>query len=399
MVNNLHKKYRPLFQIPENWIYFDGNSLGPLQKTIIKKVSNMISNEWGEQIIKGWNKSNWMTQPDNVGNLIAKLIGADKNSVTVGDTLAIKLFQAISGALQVSKKTGVVLSDESNFPSDLYIANSYLKEKNLSEVKLVNKTKIEDELQKGKVSILMLTQVDYRTGELYDLKKINNIAKKMGVITVWDFAHSIGALPLNVREDDVDFAVGCTYKYLCGGPGSPAFIYVNPKYIDKINPIIAGWLGHENPFNFDLNYKPARDIKRFRIGTPPVIQMSALEEVLKIWETVDIDLIRKEAISLTSLFINKINNSKLKLSLISPKNPKKRGNQVAYKTENAYEKMQALIDLDVIGDYREPNIMRFGFNPLYNSEDDVIRATEILKKICNEEIWKKNKYSKRKLVT
>ena len=229
MVNNLHKKYRPLFQIPENWIYFDGNSLGPLQKTIIKKVSNMISNEWGEQIIKGWNKSNWMTQPDNVGNLIAKLIGADKNSVTVGDTLAIKLFQAMSGALQVSKKTGVVLSDESNFPSDLYIANSDLKEKNLSEVKLVNKTKIEDELQKGKVSILMLTQVDYRTGELYDLKKINNIAKKMGVITVWDFAHSIGALPLNVREDDVDFAVGCTYKYLCGGPGSPAFIYVNPK--------------------------------------------------------------------------------------------------------------------------------------------------------------------------
>ena len=186
---------------------------------------------------------------------------------------------------------------------------------------------------------------------------------------------------------------------MCGGPGSPAFIYVNPKHINKINPIIAGWLGHENPFNFDLSYKPAKDIKRFRIGTPPVIQMSALEEVLKIWETVDIDLIRKEAISLTSLFINKINNSKLKLSLISPKNPKKRGNQVAYKTENAYEKMQALIDLDVIGDYREPNIMRFGFNPLYNSEDDVIRATEILKKICNEEIWKKNKYSKRKLVT
>ena len=186
-----------------------------------------------------------------------------------------------------------------------------LKEKNLSEVKLVNKTKIEDELQKGKVSILMLTQVDYRTGELYDLKKINNIAKKMGVITVWDFAHSIGALPLNVREDDVDFAVGCTYKYLCGGPGSPAFIYVNPKYIDKINPIIAGWLGHEN----------------------------------------------------------------------------------------AYEKMQALIDFGVIGDYREPNIMRFGFNPLYNSEEDIIKAVEILNKILKNNLWKNKKYSKRKLVT
>ena len=399
MVNNLHKKYRPLFQIPENWIYFDGNSLGPLQKTIIKKVSNMISNEWGEQIIKGWNKSNWMTQPDNVGNLIAKLIGADKNSVTVGDTLAIKLFQAISGALQVSKKTGFVLSDESNFPSDLYIANSYLKEKNLSEVKLVNKTKIEDELQKGKVSILMLTQVDYRTGELYDLKKINNIAKKMGVITVWDFAHSIGALPLNVREDDVDFAVGCTYKYLCGGPGSPAFIYVSPKYIDKINPIIAGWLGHENPFNFDLNYKPARDIKRFRIGTPPVIQMSALEEALKIWDNVDINFIRKEAQLLTSLFIDKINDLKFDMKLISPRHSDQRGSQVAYVTKNAYEKMQALIDFGVIGDYREPNIMRFGFNPLYNSEEDIIKAVEILNKILKDNLWKNKKYSKRKLVT
>ena len=391
LVKKINSKYNqtPLF------IKCDLKDIDELKNSI----SKVLTDEWGEQIIKGWNKSNWMTQPDRIGNVIAKLIGASKNTVTVGDTLAIKLFQAISGAHQISKKKGLILSDKSNFPSDLYIANSYLKDKNLSKVRLVSKNKIVDELNKGEVSILMLTHVDYRTGELYDIKKISKIARNMGIITIWDFAHSIGALPLSVKKDDIDFAVGCTYKYLCGGPGSPAFIYVNPKHINKINPIIAGWLGHENPFNFDLSYKPAKDIKRFRIGTPPVIQMSALEEVLKIWETVDIDLIRKEAISLTSLFINKINNSKLKLSLISPKNPKKRGNQVAYKTENAYEKMQALIDLDVIGDYREPNIMRFGFNPLYNSEDDVIRATEILKKICNEKIWKKNKYSKRKLVT
>ena len=399
MVNNLHKKYRPLFHIPKNWIYLDGNSLGPLQKTIIKKVSNVINNEWGEQIIKGWNKSNWMTQPDYIGNLIAKLIGANENSVTVGDTLAIKLFQAISGAHQVSKKDGFVLSDQSNFPSDLYIANSYLKEKNLSEVQLVSKNKIEDELQKGKISILMLTQVDYRTGELYDLKKINKLAKKMGVITVWDFAHSIGALPLNVEEDGVDFAVGCTYKYLCGGPGSPAFIYVNPKHIKKIDPVIAGWLGHENPFKFDLFYKPAQDIKRFRIGTPPVIQMAALETALKIWENIDINLIRKEAKLLTSLFVNKINQFDLDMKLISPVNPENRGNQVAYQTNNAYEKIQALIDFDVIGDYREPDIMRFGFNPLYNSELDVIKATNILGSIVKKGLWKNNKYSKRNLVT
>ena len=207
MVNTLHKKYKPLFYIPKNWIYLDGNSLGPLTKNIKNSISKVVTDEWGEQIIKGWNKSNWMTQPDRIGNVIAKLIGASKNSVTVGDTLAIKLFQAISGAHQISKKKGLILSDKSNFPSDLYIANSYLKDKNLSKVRLVSKNKIVDELNKGEVSILMLTHVDYRTGELYDLKKISKIARNMGIITIWDFAHSIGALPLSVKKDDIDFAV------------------------------------------------------------------------------------------------------------------------------------------------------------------------------------------------
>ncbi|MFL2801318.1 MAG: kynureninase [Paracoccaceae bacterium] len=399
MVNTLHKKYRPLFYIPQNWIYLDGNSLGPLQKSIINSVSNVITNEWGRQIIKGWNKANWMAQPDKIGNQIAKLIGANKDSVTIGDSLAIKLFQAISGAVQVSKNKGFILSDDSNFPSDLYIANSYLKEKNLPEVRVVHKTKIEDELQRGDISILMLTHVDYRTGEIYNLKKINNIARDMNIITVWDFAHSVGALPLNVKENHIDFAVGCTYKYLSCGPGSPAFLYVKPKHINKIDPVIAGWLGHENPFNFDLSYKPAKDIKRFRIGTPPVIQMAALEEALKMWDNVDINLIRKEAQLLTSLFINKIEHLNLDMKLISPKSQNNRGNQVAYQTENAFEKMQALIDYNVIGDYREPNIMRFGFNPLYNSEKDVNKAIKILKIIFKKDIWKNNKYSKRNFVT
>tara|TARA_A100001011_G_C14247229_1_gene816141 strand:- start:298 stop:1497 length:1200 start_codon:yes stop_codon:yes gene_type:complete len=399
MVNKLHIKYKPLFQIPKNWIYLDGNSLGPLQKNIKKSVSYVTNEEWGKQLIKGWNKSGWMTQPDKIGNQIAKLIGAKDDSVTVGDTLAIKLFQALSGAIQVAKKRGVILSDNSNFPSDLYIANSYLKEIQLPPVRLVKKNKLEDELKKGNISILMLTHVDYRTGELHNLKKLNKIARDLGIITIWDFAHSVGALPLDVQNDNTDFAVGCTYKYLCGGPGSPAFIYVKPEHIKKIDPVIAGWLGHKNPFNFDLSYKPAKDIKRFRIGTPPVIQMAVLETALKIWEKVDINLIRKEAQLLISIFIEKINHLNLDMKLISPSNSNERGSQVAYKTTNAYEKMQALIDFEVIGDYREPDIMRFGFNPLYNSEKDVIKAIEILEIILRKDIWKDMKYSKRNFVT
>ena len=245
----------------------------------------------------------------------------------------------------------------------------------------------------------MLTHVDYRNGEIYDLNKLSKIAQELGIITVWDLAHSVGALPVNVKKENIDFAVGCTYKYLCGGPGSPAFIYVNPKHIKKINPVIAGWLGHQKPFDFDISYKPAEDIKRFRIGTPPVIQMAILESALKIWKNIDLNIVRKEAEFLTSFFIKRVNRLNCKMILLSPIKPEKRGSQVSFQTDNAYEKMQALIDFNVIGDYREPDIMRFGFNPLYNSEKDVIKATEILKFILKKDIWKKKKYAKRKLVT
>ena len=398
MVNTLYKKYRSLFQMPKDWIYLDGNSLGPLQKKNLKSLYNVTSNEWGKQIIKGWNKSGWMTQPDKIGNQIANLIGADKNTVTVGDSLAIKLDQALSGATQVSKTNGCLLSDDSNFPSDLYIANSFLKDKNLP-MRIVKRNKIKEELKNKNVSILMLTHVDYRNGEIYDLNKLSKIAQELGIITVWDLAHSVGALPVNVKKENIDFAVGCTYKYLCGGPGSPAFIYVNPKHIKKINPVIAGWLGHQKPFDFDISYKPAEDIKRFRIGTPPVIQMAILESALKIWKNIDLNIVRKEAEFLTSFFIKRVNRLNCKMILLSPIKPEKRGSQVSFQTDNAYEKMQALIDFNVIGDYREPDIMRFGFNPLYNSEKDVIKATEILKFILKKDIWKKKKYAKRKLVT
>jgi len=399
MENDVFLKFNSLFEIPKDLIYLDGNSLGPLPKGAAKAISNVTHNEWGKLLIKGWNQSGWMDQPETLGNDIASLIGAKRDCVTVGDTLSLKVYQALASAIQIAPKDGVILSDKGNFPSDIYVANSILKQKNLPPVRLVNTDSLEDEIRKGDVSILMLTQVDYRTGYIHDIEKLTNLAKKEGIVTVWDLAHSVGALCLNVDQHDIDFAVGCTYKFLCGGPGAPAFLYVKPSHIPKIEPEISGWLGHEFPFKFDLSFVPASGIRKFRIGTPPVIQMAALKAALAIWKKVNMKVFRKKAQDITQLFIEEIESLGLDLELISPRNPSLRSSQVSFRTRYAYEKMQALIDHQVIGDYREPDIMRFGFNPLFNNESQAIVAAQKLNFIIKENMWKNKKYTKRKLVT
>ena len=399
MENDVFLKFNSLFEIPKDLIYLDGNSLGPLPKGAAKAISNVTHNEWGKLLIKGWNQSGWMDQPETLGNDIASLIGAKRDCVTVGDTLSLKVYQALASAIQIAPKDGVILSDKGNFPSDIYVANSILKQKNLPPVRLVNTDSLEDEIRKGDVSILMLTQVDYRTGYVHDIEKLTNLAKKEGIVTVWDLAHSVGALCLNVDQHDIDFAVGCTYKFLCGGPGAPAFLYVKPSHIPKIEPEISGWLGHEFPFKFDLSFVPASGIRKFRIGTPPVIQMAALKAALAIWKKVNMKVFRKKAQDITQLFIEEIESLGLNLELVSPRNPSLRSSQVSFRTRYAYEKMQALIDHQVIGDYREPDIMRFGFNPLFNNESQAIVATQRLNSVIKENMWKNKKYTKRKLVT
>ena len=399
MENDVFLKFNSLFEIPKDLIYLDGNSLGPLPKGAAKAISNVTHNEWGKLLIKGWNQSGWMDQPETLGNDIASLIGAKRDCVTVGDTLSLKVYQALASAIQIAPKDGIILSDKGNFPSDIYVANSILKQKNLPPVRLVNTDSLEDEIRKGDVSILMLTQVDYRTGYVHDIEKLTNLAKKEGIVTVWDLAHSVGALCLNVDQHDIDFAAGCTYKFLCGGPGAPAFLYVKPSHIPKIEPEISGWLGHEFPFKFDLSFVPASGIRKFRIGTPPVIQMAALKAALAIWKKVNMKVFRKKAQDITQLFIEEIESLGLDLELISPRNPSLRSSQVSFRTRYAYEKMQALIDHQVIGDYREPDIMRFGFNPLFNNESQAIVAAQKLNFIIKENMWKNKKYTKRKLVT
>jgi kynureninase len=392
-------KTKSQFYIPEGIIYLDGNSLGPLTKKAQDRIQHTLNNEWGEMLVTGWNKAGWMDQPNKVGDRIARLIGAAPKTVTVGDTLSIKVFQALASAINFQKNRKVLLTDASNFPSDIYAAQGLINMlKADHELKIVNTDNLVENINEN-VAAIFFTEVDYRTGRRYDAKKIVKTAKQNGALVILDLAHSAGAIDTNLTELDVDFAVGCTYKYLNGGPGSPAFIYVNPNLINSLEPCLSGWLGHENPFDFSLQYNPASGIDRMRVGTPPVIALAALEASLDIWETVNIKDVRETSIQLTDQFIKGVEQKCPMLQLITPRIPENRGSQVSFSFKHGYAVMQACIERGVIGDFRAPDVMRFGFTPLFVDSQDVERATEILAEIMSKDLWNDPKFQKRNKVT
>jgi kynureninase len=392
-------KTKSQFYIPEGIIYLDGNSLGPLTKKAQDRIQHTLNNEWGEMLVTGWNKAGWMDQPNKVGDRIARLIGAASKTVTVGDTLSIKVFQALASAINFQKNRKVLLTDASNFPSDIYAAQGLINMlKADHKLKIVNTDNLIENINEN-VAAIFFTEVDYRTGRRYDAKKIIKTAKQNGALVILDLAHSAGAIDTNLTELDVDFAVGCTYKYLNGGPGSPAFIYVNPNLINSLEPCLSGWLGHENPFDFSLQYNPASGIDRMRVGTPPVIALAALEASLDIWETVNIKDVRETSIQLTDQFIKGVEQKCPMLQLITPRKPENRGSQVSFSFKHGYAVMQACIERGVIGDFRAPDVMRFGFTPLFVDSQDVERATEILAEIMSKDLWNDPKFQKRNKVT
>ena len=392
-------KTKSQFYIPKGMIYLDGNSLGPLTKTAQDRIQHTLNNEWGEMLVTGWNKAGWMEQPNKVGDRIARLIGAASKTVTVGDTLSIKVFQALASAINYQKNRKVLLTDASNFPSDIYAAQGLINMlKADHELKIVNTDNLIENINEN-VAAIFFTEVDYRTGRRYDAKKIIKTAKQNGALVILDLAHSAGAIDTNLTDLDVDFAVGCTYKYLNGGPGSPAFIYVNPNLINSLEPCLSGWLGHENPFDFSLQYNPASGIDRMRVGTPPVIALAALEASLDIWETVNIKDVRETSIQLTDQFIKGVEQKCSMLQLITPRIPENRGSQVSFSFKHGYAVMQACIERGVIGDFRAPDVMRFGFTPLFIDSQDVERALEILAEIMSKDLWNDPKFQKRNKVT
>jgi len=393
------KATKAMFELPQGIVYLDGNSLGPLPKAVDARLHQTATQEWGQMLITGWNKAGWMGLPTGLGDRIGRLIGAEAGSVVVGDTLSIKVYQAVASALELNPNRKVVLSDNGNFPSDLYMADGLLRSLGAEyELRVVAPDEVAGNITE-EVAVLMLTEVDYRTGRMHDMKALTELAHANGVVTVWDLAHSAGAIPVDLAGCNADFAVGCTYKYLNGGPGAPAFIYVAPRLSERVRPALSGWLGHEAPFAFDLDYRPGAGIERMRVGTPPVLQMVALSAAMDVWDMAEMAEVRAKSIELTELFIARVEASCPGLTLASPRDPARRGSQVSFHFAEGYAAMQALIARGVIGDFRAPDIMRFGFTPLYVDESDVEQAAEILADIITNNLWDQPEYKVRQQVT
>ncbi|MEM9009632.1 MAG: kynureninase [Pseudomonadota bacterium] len=389
---------RAQFTLPEGLVYLDGNSLGPLPKAAPDRVARAMHEEWGKMAIGGWNRAGWIDMPDRVGDRIAGLIGAEPGSVTMGDTLSIKVYQTVAAALDLRPGRDVVLSDTGNFPTDLYMVEGLLRTRGAGSLRLVEPEEVMDALD-DRVAVLMLTEVDYRTGRLHDMVALTERAHAVGALTVWDLAHSAGALPVDLAGAGADFAAGCTYKYLNGGPGAPAFVYVAPRHAERVQPALSGWLGHEAPFAFDLDYRPARGVSRMRVGTPPILGLVALDAALDVWEGVEMADVRRASIALSERFVAGVEARCPELTLASPRAPEARGSQVSFRFAEGYAAMQALIARGVVGDFRAPDIMRFGFTPLYLGPDDIDRAVEVLAEVLADRLWDRPEHRQRAAVT
>ncbi len=387
------------FHIPDGLIYLDGNSLGPMPKSVPARMQAMLQDEWAEMLIRGWNQAGWMDQPRRVGDRVARLIGAEPGSVVMGDTLSIKVYQALASALEMVPDRRVILSDSGNFPSDLYMAEGLVKTLGDGyELRVVEPDAYPEAITE-EVAVTLITEVDYRTGRLHDIAALTEQAHAAGAVAVWDLAHTAGATPTQVAACGADFAVGCTYKYLNGGPGAPAFIYLAPRHAETARPALSGWLGHEAPFAFDLDYRPGAGVERMRVGTPPVLQLTALEAALDVWDIADMADVRARSQGLTQLFIDAVEARCPGLTLATPRDPDQRGSQVSFRFAEGYAAMQALIARGVIGDFRAPDIMRFGFTPLFIDEDDVRAAVDVLEEVIRDRLWDRPEYRTRAAVT
>lgn len=398
-MQHIFENARTRFDLPEGVIYLDGNSLGPLQHAVKERVSREIAREWGQKLIRGWNESGWMDLPSTVGNRIARLVGAEKGSVVVADSTSVNIYKVLTAALAMRPERRVVLSDNGNFPTDLYVAQGALRSLGKGhELKIVAPEDVMDEID-DTIAVVMLTEVDYRTGRLHDMRDLTRRAHDAGASVIWDLAHSAGALPVDLAGCKADFAVGCSYKYLNGGPGAPAFLYVRPDLAGAAEPALCGWMGHAEPFAFDPDYRPASGSDRLRVGTPPVLAMAALDTALAVWDEVTMEEVRTRSIELSERFIAEMELRCPQLRLASPREPARRGSQVSFRFNEGYAAMQAAIAAGVIGDFRAPDIMRFGFAPLYIRQEDVIEAARRIERIMSERLWDRPEYMKRARVT
>lgn len=408
------RSLRDLFQLPKGVIYLDGNSLGVLPKATPSRVAQAVAQEWGNDLIKSWNTAGWFQMPLKVGNKIARLIGVKDDEVVAADSTSINLFKVLSAALSIAKADHpakkIILSERTNFPTDLYIAEALCKERGY-QLKLVETEELLNALQKD-VAVLMLTHVNYRTGAMLNMKDMTAAAHAVGALTIWDLAHSAGAVPVELNGARADFAVGCGYKYLNGGPGAPAFVWVNPKHTDRFWQPLTGWWGHAAPFEFRPDYQPATGITRYQCGTQPILSLTALDTGLDVFLEAEklggMTALRHKSLALTSLFMQLVKTQLAGhgFGIATPEQEELRGSQVSLtRTEGAYAIVQALIARGVIGDFRagdgkqDPDILRFGLTPLYLGYADVWHAVRHLKEVMDSQEWQQARFSQKQAVT
>ena len=413
---------RDLFSVPHGLIYLDGNSLGVMPKSAAARAAQVVTQEWGQGLIRSWNTAGWFDLPQRLGNQIAPLIGAGPDEVVVTDTTSINLYKVLSAALSIAKadhpSRRVLVSERSNFPTDLYIAEGLCAERGYT-LKLVEPEEIAAALNSD-VAILMLTHVNYRTGAMHDMAAVTKAAHAAGALVVWDLAHSAGAVPVDLTGAGADFSVGCGYKYLNGGPGAPAFVWVNPRHAERFWQPLTGWWGHTAPFAFTPDYQPAPGINRYLCGTQPIVSLSLLECGLDGFKAAEalggMAALRAKSLALTDLFMTLVEErcQGFGLGLATPRAHAQRGSQVCLTREHAaggalgsgaFAIMQALIARGVIGDYRagdggvHKDILRFGFTPLYIGFEDVWNAVEHLRQVLVSEEWQQPQFMQRQAVT
>ncbi|MGP5390976.1 kynureninase [Glutamicibacter arilaitensis] len=401
------------FNLPEGVIYLDGNSLGALPKGAAERAAQVVTEEWGQGLIRSWNTAGWFEMPLKLGDKLGQLLGAKPNETAITDTTTLNLFKALASALRTQKADSpqrrVILTERDNFPTDIYIAegladlvNSLSQETGIAyEVKLIDdETSLRGSLDES-VAVVALSHVNYRTGSMWNMEEITAAIHDSGALVVWDLAHAAGAVPIDLNEANADYAVGCTYKYLNGGPGSPAFIWVNARHHERFWQPLSGWWSHQSPFKMADSYTPANDIRRFMCGTQPVTSLAMIEVGLDIALEADMDKVRANSLELVDLFIELVETrcAGYGLELVTPRQHSARGSHVSFRHEHGYEIIAALIDQGVIGDYREPEVLRFGITPLYLTRTDIWDAVEKLREILHTNAWQREEYAVRNAVT
>ncbi len=409
------------FHLPEGVIYLDGNSLGVLPRTTPERIAKVVQEEWGRDLIRSWNTAGWVNLSQRIGNKIARLVGAADNELIVGDSTSVNLYKALCAAVELVKADAPqrrqIVSERSNFPTDLYIAESVARTQGF-ELKLIEAADLATHLNE-QLAVLMLTHVNYRTGRMHPMAQITQDTHKAGALVLWDLAHSAGAVPVDLNAADADFAVGCGYKYLNGGPGAPAFVWAHPRHTarmdrDQLRQPLSGWFGHHAPFEFTPGYRPALGIQRFACGTPPVLSMAALDCGVDVFLMAEahggMAALREKSLSLTHLFAELVESRCVGqgLTLATPREPAQRGSQVSFAHEQGYAIMQALIARGVIGDFRSgeagaaaesSHLLRFGFTPLYTRFVEVWDAVEHLRQVMESGEWREARFNQRAAVT